>query len=98
MYYYFPDEQQFNKPEKFTGVYRVKGNLKEGQCSLYVGKVQNQDEGDWRCVVQVKGHEEEYQGPLLHLHITDLPYPYNHTHGELLAILPLIYFLCEKPE
>ncbi|XP_050736693.1 uncharacterized protein LOC127008557 [Eriocheir sinensis] len=74
------DEVQFNKPKKFTGDYKLKGDLKAGQCSLHVGTVQHQDEGDWRCVVQVVGRNENYQGPLLHLHITDLPFPFNHSH------------------
>lgn len=79
---FFSDKKQFNMPEKFAGDYRLKGDLGRGQCSLYVGKVQPQDEGDWQCIVQVIGQEEEYQGPFLHLHITNLPFPSDHSHGE----------------
>ncbi|XP_063862573.1 uncharacterized protein LOC135101975 isoform X1 [Scylla paramamosain] len=75
------EEEQLNKFETSVGDYRLEGDLKEGQCSLLVGRVQHKDEGDWQCVVQVAGQEKEIQGPLRHLHITDLPYPSNHSHG-----------------
>lgn len=74
------EAEGLNKFDTSVGDYQLEGDLKEGQCFLRVGKVQHQDEGDWRCVVQVVG-QEEFLGPLLHLHVTDLPHSSNHSHG-----------------
>ena len=95
-FFFFTEAEQLNKFDTSVGDYQLEGDLKEGQCFLRVGKVQQQDEGDWRCVVQVVGQEEEFLGPLLHLHVTDLPYSSNHSHGKSVAFPLLQVLLYQK--
>ncbi|KAK8746254.1 hypothetical protein OTU49_017327 [Cherax quadricarinatus] len=74
------DAEHSNKPYEYTQDYRLEGDLREGNCTLRLCEVRQQDEGNWRCVVRVGEEESEFQGPLLHLHIIDPENASSHNH------------------
>nr|XP_045601254.1 uncharacterized protein LOC123759991 isoform X1 [Procambarus clarkii] len=74
------DAEDTNKPSKYTRDYRLEGDLSEGNCTLRLREVRQQDEGNWRCVVHVGEEASVFQGPLLHLHIIDPDNASLHDH------------------
>ncbi|XP_042243226.1 uncharacterized protein LOC121880171 [Homarus americanus] len=82
------DAEHSNKPSKNMRDYRLQGDTSEGNCTLHIREVRQQDEGNWRCVVRIGEQQEEFQGPLLHLHIIDTEHPSSHNHEGTPLVAP----------
>lgn len=80
-------QEHSNESFKYSEDYKLEGDLSEGSCALRVHEVQHKDEGNWRCVVQVND-EQEFHGPLLHLHIIDHENPSSHSHEGIPLVAP----------